>query len=221
MANSHEQKAPGLVGVLGGALGSLVLGVLLAVVYLILKPVEIVRSAPKDPAPGVRYFVQGGGAAPSGKGWERKQEMLVSGVGEVRLLSGDLNAWAQAASPADPKVEEAKKEARFLHVRGTPNFRIVGEELQVGVVSELICFGYVRQLVFQAQGGFELDGATWRYAPKEMYFGCFPLHRFPLLRSSLTARLQVEGNLPTVAGVMLRRAAGLSIKAEELVVRLR
>jgi hypothetical protein len=221
MAKSHQQKAPGLVGVISGALCSLVLGMLLAGIYLIFKPVEIVSNVPKEPVAGVRYFVQGGGAAAAGTGWERKQEALASGLGAVGLGEGDLNAWAQAAYPVDPEVQTAKQEARFLLVPGTPNFRLVGEELQVGVVAELTCFGFVHDLVLQAQGGFESDGAGWRYAPKKVYFGCFPVHRFPVLMASLAARLKAEGTLPPEVGLVLRRAASLTIKADELSVRLR
>lgn len=221
MAKSQEQKASGLLGVISGALCSLGLGVLLAGVYLILKPVEIVRSVPKDALPGRFYFVQGGGAAAAGKGWERKQQALAAGAGEVGLAEGDLNAWAQAAYPADPEVQEAKKEALFLFVRGTPNFRLAGEELQVGVVAELICFGAVHELVLQARGGFEPDGAGWRYAPKEVYFGCLPVHRFPALLASLAGRLKAEGVLPPEVGQVLGRASGLTITADELVVRMR
>jgi len=221
MAKSHEQKASGLVRAFSGALCSLLLGVLLAGVYLILKPVEIVRSAPRDPVRGVRYFVPGGGVTSAGMGWERKQEALASGMSEVGLVEGDLNAWAQASYPVDSEVQAAKKEARFLFVPGTPNFRLAGGELQVGVVGEFVCFGSVRELILQARGGFERDGAGWRYAPQEVYFGCFPVHRFPVLMASVARRLKTEGVLPSEVGLVLRRAAGLTITADELVVRMR
>ncbi len=221
MAKSLDQKAPTLAGVIIGAALSILLGVLVALLHLIFKPVEILKAAPKEPVAGVRYYIEGGGAAAAGKAWERKAEALAGGRGEVGFAEGDLNAWAQETFKTTPEAEEAKKTATFLLAPGTPNLRLVGSELQIGVVADLIYFGTVNQLVFQARGGFEADGTGWRYAPEEVYLGCFPLHRVPPLLALVAGRFGAGDRLPPEVATVLAQATALTITADELVVRLR
>lgn len=220
MAISLDQKSPGVVGVIIGASLSIVLGALLAGVHLVFKPVEIVKAAPKEPVAGVRYFVQGGGAAAAGKAWERKKEAVATGRGEVGFAEGDLNAWAQETFKTPPETQEAKKDATFLLVPGTPNLRLVGDELQLGVVTELVYFGTITPLVFQAHGGFEQSAAGWRYAPEEVYLGCFPLHRIPALVDLVATRFGTDGKLPPEVETVLARATAIKVTPEEFVVRM-
>ena len=220
MAKSLDQQSPGIAGVIIGATLSIVLGALLAGIHLIFKPVEIVKALPKEPVDGVRYYVEGGGAAAAGKAWERKAEALATGRGEVGFAEGDLNAWAQATFKTTPEAEEAKKAATFLLAPGTPNLRLVGGELQLGVVTELVYFGTITPLVVQAHGGFEQDAAGWRYAPKEVYLGYFPLHRIPALLGLVAARVGAEGNLPPEVATVLTRATAITVTPEEFVVRM-
>jgi len=220
MAKSLDQKDPGLAGVIIGAMLSVVLGAVLAGFHLVFKPVEIVKVPPKDPVAGVRYYVEGGGAAAAGKAWERKTEALATGRGEVGFEEGDLNAWAQGTFKSTPEAEEAKKNATFLLAPGTPNLRLVGNELQLGTVAEFIYFGSVNKLVVQARGGFESTGEGWRYAPKEVYLGCLPVHRIPALLELVAARFGAPGGLPPEVVTVLARATAITVTPEELVVRV-
>jgi hypothetical protein len=187
MPASLTPKPPSLIGIFFGALLSIVLGGLLGVVAMAARPVEVVKAMPKEPVEGTRYFVEG--AAPGySRTWEAKVEQLKAGAVELRFTEAELNAWAGKTF----KVEEVKEEQKagvFLIIAGKPNFRFAGEELQVGMVNELVLFGTTAPLVIQAQGNLaRASGGAWSLNAKEAWLGGFPLHKFPPLMQAVSAR---------------------------------
>jgi hypothetical protein len=78
----------------------------------------------------------------------------------------------------------------------------------------------VNKLVVQARGGFESTGEGWRYAPKEVYLGCLPVHRIPALLELVAARFGAPGGLPPEVVTVLARATAITVTPEELVVRV-
>ncbi len=217
MAINLERKPPGIVGILFGAVLSVSLGVLLGVLHLVAQPVEVVTSEPKEPAEGARYFIKGssGGSAT----WEGKHSQLTEGSGEVAITEGELNAWS-GETFEEVKVEQAEKDSSVLIIAGAPNFRLVGETLQVGTENKLVFFGGEAPLVLQAKGGFERVGERWKFNPAEAYLGGLPLHRVPALMGVAAKRFGPAATMPADVEKVLTQATQIALQDGELVVRM-
>lgn len=217
MASPADRKAPGVIGVFFGALLSIVLGALLAAVHLASQPVEVVKTMPKEPKEDVLYFVQGTPGSGAGKSWQFKRESLASGAaGEVTFTEAELNAWSEATfEPV--KMEEAEKSSTVMIIAGTPNFRIDGPMLHLGLVNTVNVFGAESPLVLQAKGGFEKTGSGWRFEPAEALLGALPLHRVPALLPLVAARFG-GGNPPAEVEKVLTSASELAVRDGALVV---
>ena len=219
MAITLDRKSPGVFGVLFGAALSIALGALFAVLHLAAQPVEVATAAPKEPAEGVRYFIQGAPGGGAGKAWESKQDQIQSGSGEVGFTEAEMNAWSGATfKPVEVKKEE--KGSSFMIIAGVPNFRIVAKELQVGTVNTVNFFGSEAPLVLQARGSFVRAGAGWGFKPSEAWLGGLPLHRIPVLLPVVAERLGVGKNPPAVVETVMKRATDISVHDDELVVRM-
>src|ERR1035441_35254 len=130
--NNKVQRAlygPGIVEVLLGAVLSLALGVVLAALSLVFKPVSVVNQLPtadKREA-GMVYYVQGAKGAGKGGQLLRKQQLFLEGR-SVALTEDELNTWMASSNsapkkPADPKAPTANE----------LNFRISRGALQDGL----------------------------------------------------------------------------------------
>jgi|SRR5882724_11967904 len=82
---------PSFLEVILGAVLSFVLGLVLAAVYLIAKPIALVREMPKEPVRGMVYYIEGSKDVTKGKVWVRKKKVLLGG-GSVALTEDELNA---------------------------------------------------------------------------------------------------------------------------------
>lgn len=217
MASPADRKAPGVIGVFFGALLSIVLGALLAAVHLASQPVEVVKTMPKEPKADLLYFVQGTPGSGAGKSWEFKRESLASGTtGAVTFTEAELNAWSEATfEPV--KLEESEKSSTVMIVVGTPNFRIDGDVLHVGLVNTLNVFGAESPLVLQAKGGFEKAASGWRFQASEALLGALPLHKVPVLLPLVAARFG-GSNRPAEVEKVLTSASELAIRDGALVV---
>ncbi|MCU0793509.1 MAG: hypothetical protein MUE42_11830 [Opitutaceae bacterium] len=219
MAINLDRKSPGIVGILFGASLSVALGVLLGLINLVAQPVEVVNALPKEPVEGRIYFVKGGSSG-AGRAWELKAEGLAEGRGaEVGFSEAELNAWS-GATFEEVKVEPAEKQNTVMVIAGTPNFRIVDRELQVGTINQLVFFGFEAPLVLQARGAFVRGGAGWDFKPSEAYLGGLPLHLAPALADLVRERLTPAASAPTAVAKVLASADKLEIAEGELVVRL-
>ncbi len=111
MANSEEKLArelqgPGLFSIIFGAGLSLLVGVLLGVAHLVIKPVEkkTEKELAKETAGSASvlyrpvYFTEGSTAG--GSGWRTKQQAFTGGQpGEILLNEAELNALIAALAP--------------------------------------------------------------------------------------------------------------------------
>ncbi|MEJ1974631.1 MAG: hypothetical protein WDM96_19975 [Lacunisphaera sp.] len=98
MANKKIEKAlygPSTTEVALGAILGLVAGLLVACVYLVFKPVQLVKEMPKEPVRGAVYFIPGSDNPTKGKSFAAKQKALAGGS-SVELNEDELNAWASA-----------------------------------------------------------------------------------------------------------------------------
>jgi hypothetical protein len=118
-------REPSWAEVLIGAGLSLVLGVVLAVAHLVLKPVTIVSELPKSPVAGEVYFLEGSTDTNKGNTWLRKRQAFLDGQ-SIDLTEEELNTAvanpiekpkggagqpAPAATPAPANVTKAANTA--------------------------------------------------------------------------------------------------------------
>lgn len=215
MAITLDRKSPGLFEILFGVVLSLVLGALLAGVFYISKPVEVVTVLPKEPKDGVRYFVEG--AAGAGSTWERKAAMVEAGGGEVSFTESELNAWSNASFET-AKVDEAAKAETAMLIMGKPNFRIAGASLQVGLVNQLVFFGMEKKIVLQSKGSFTRKANGWVFAPEEIFLGGLPLHKMPALAEVLISRLTPASQIPVSVKKVLAEANAIVVTKDGVAV---
>lgn len=219
MAINLDRKSPGVVGIVFGATLSVALGALLGLLNLVAQPVEIVRALPKEPVAGLLYYVKGD-ATGIGRAWEVKADQLAAGrAGVFGFSETDLNAWS-GATFEEVKIEQTEKENSAMMIAGTPNFRLVEREVQVGTVNQLVFFGAEASLVLQARGGFVRTNGRWVFQPSEAYLGGLPLHRAPVLAELVARRFGPTGTVPAAVEKVLASADKLEISEGELLVRL-
>jgi hypothetical protein len=179
MASTQFSETPGFFGIIFGVALSLLAGALLAAAHLVAKPVEVLTVEPKQPEAGVVYFVRG----VKGGDWERKVAAMNNSGVTVRFSEGELNSWAErvfaqqlisAKGGATPEREaEAKAMASNL------NLRLVGEDLQIGLVMDRAFGAADAKLVVQTRGSFVRGVQGWGFRPESGYVGALPLHKIP------------------------------------------
>jgi len=179
MAFSHHSSTPGFFGIIFGISLSVLAGALLAAAHLAAKPVEVLTAEPKQPEPGVVYFVRG----VKGGDWERKVAALNNSGSLVRFSEGELNSWAErlfeqylikTMSNGTPEGNAAAK-----GMADSLNLRLLGEDLQVGLVLDRAVGSVGSKLVVQARGQFTKGVLGWGYLPESGYVGALPLHKIP------------------------------------------
>lgn len=219
MANKKIEKAlygPSTVEVAIGAALGLILGIVVAAVYLVFKPVQTVKELPKETAKGVVYYLPGKSDSAKARAWQDKVATFVKG-GQVVATEDELNAWATSltgtaptakadakpAKPAEkPKAEEKKSEAapaagssEFLSASGL-NFRIEGDKLHIAEKVVLNYYGVAKEVVFQTSGTFQRGGESFVFKPDEIYLGSCPVHALPGLSGTLTKALVAKAKVP-------------------------
>ena len=111
MAYSKIEKAkygPSAAEFFLGALLSLLLGAVLAVVYLISQPVQIGKTPAKDQPASPVVYIRGTKDGDRGKQWLRKKQLFTEGS-SVEVNEDELNAWYTAGTtPEAPKAPEVK-----------------------------------------------------------------------------------------------------------------
>ncbi len=209
MADKKLEKAlygPSTTEVALGAVLGLVIGVLVACVYLVFKPVSQVKEMPKEPVRGTVYFLPGSDSSAKSKGWQDKQKQFVGGA-SVELAEDDLNAWATSTFGAPPapavapggKPAEAKAAAPAadgIFQPGTPNFKIRDGKLQVGFKCVLNWYGLTHEVFVVTTGGFKRSGDKFVYSPDTVYLGSCPLHLLPAVSGPLIRHLGGKKSVP-------------------------
>lgn len=180
MAAPKVQTGPTTAEIVLGSLLSLVLGVLLVSLYLILKPVEVVREMPEEPELRTVYWLEGRKDAGLGRRWLFKREAFLQGQ-TVSLSEDEMNLWVASVYP--PRVGGAAKGGSVLDPT-TPLFRLDERELAIGILCKLNVFGLLeRDLVVQTLGGFgPPQGRGPVYLLREFYIGSLPVHRLPVVK---------------------------------------
>jgi hypothetical protein len=217
MADKKIEKAlygPSTTEVALGALLGFLLGVVVAVVYLVWKPVQRVPQMPKDVVANVVYFIPGSENSTRGRGWQAKLKTLTNG-GTVTFNEEELNAFAatieppptgtssqsaegaKPAKPGDPaKPADAKPQGNFFTSSGL-NFRILKNDLlQISMKCAVNYYGIGTEVFVVATGTFARNGDAYAFQPETYYFGSCPLHKLPIGSAFVTNRILGSFKLP-------------------------
>lgn len=219
MANKKIEKAlygPSTLEVALGAVLGLLLGVVVAAVYLVFKPVQTIKEPPKEIVKGVVYHQPGKVDGTKARAWQDKVATFVQG-GQVVATEDELNAWAASLSgggagaakadakpgkPAEkPKTEERKGEGAaktdngdFLSASGL-NFRVDGDKLHISEKVVLNYYGLAKEVVFQTSGTFERGGESFVFKPDSVYLGSCPVHMLPGVSGALTRAVTAKAKV--------------------------
>lgn len=212
---------PGWGEVIFGAVLSLLLGVVLGMLVLVIKPVVVAREVPKEPVPGAVYYIEGSRDASTARQVLAKFNALQQGQ-SIKVTEQEFNALADAkrsqAKPAAKAGDEPASEGWL--VTGTPNVRIHDGTMQVGVPVTINVFGLTQKVIAQARGGIEKEGGGFAYEPDEMYLGSCPIHRVPILSSYVRSKLFSGQTLPADIAGPGTKLSNVSIEGNALVVSM-
>lgn len=215
MRTSKIERAihgPSWTEVILGAVLSVLLGLVLAVCHLVLKPVATVRELPKELVAGQIYYIEGSRDATKGRGWLAKRQAFCSGQ-SVELSEEELNT--AVVSPTEkPPAEAAAASQEAMLSPGLLNFRIADGKLHFGV--PLKTFLLDRPVILQARGSFVLSGEQFRFEPELFYLGSCPLHKIPLLRSALLKRVPGAQSIPEDLRSAWSKLSAVSIEGRVL-----
>lgn len=197
----RAQHGPGLFDITFGVVLSLALGVALAAVHLIFKPVEVVAKPPEAPTPGQVYFVEGAVNSGKSRQWTRKRQTLSEGApAEIVFTEEELNAWFASATPQanqPKKKDEADAAAATnFYVPERVNFRIQDGALQMGVVGKFSVFGWEQPLVVHTRGTFEPGLNGYVFKADQLFVGSLPAHAVPNLAPWLMNRVFAAQQFP-------------------------
>src|SRR5687768_12387337 len=102
----RKLHGPGWVEVFFGAVLSVLLGVVLGAVYLVFKPVTSVKEMPKEPIPGMVYYIEGSREGSKIREVSAKRKLMAQGSSVV-LNHDELNTLVKPpTAPREPKKME-------------------------------------------------------------------------------------------------------------------
>ncbi len=202
---------PSWTEVILGAILSALLGVALAAVFLVLKPVETVRELPEEPDASVVYFLEGTRDANRARQATAKQRAFLEG-GTVVLNEDELNVLASPATP--PKKADAAPEEMLT--AGSPNFRVREGVMQIGVPVRVSVAGMDRRVIVQARGGFEKRGEIFVFAPDELYLGSCPMHRVPVVAGWVMNKFVSGASVPEELAAAWRNVSDVKVEDSSL-----
>ena len=229
-------RAPSLLEIVVGSILSVVLGAILAATILVLKPVEVLKEAPKDKeldATKVYYF-EGRKEYTAGQRWRFKRDSLIQGH-TIRVNEDELNTWieeiyprlpVEIKVPAKPKAkanEPAPKKAdgpMFSIETGTPNFRVTSDTLRIGVIYYINVFGNAFQIVVQSAGTFEKprrDEDPIYYKPSALYIGSLPAHKLLMLKPLILRQVIDTFEFPADLQAVWAKLAEIKVENREVV----
>jgi hypothetical protein len=237
-----ELYGPSVTEVALGAILGLLLGVVVAGVYLVFKPVATVKVMPKEISRSTVYYIAGSDSSTKGKAWQAKQKLFVAGTA-IQLNEDELNAWAAAGGtpaappkpvdkpkpakpakpgekpkpeekPADKPADKADAPAapEGFIIPSVPNFRVVDDKLQIGMKCTLNWFGLTYDVVLIATGGFTKSGDQVVFSPSTLYLGSCPLHLLPAASGALTNYILGKQKVSDETRVAWTKLTGVTVE---------
>jgi hypothetical protein len=213
----RDVYGPGIIEVLFGAVLSLALGVVLAGLYLVFKPVSVVKQLPAGDLReyGMVYYIQGTKNAAKDNQLLRKQQLFLEGS-SVTLTEDELNTW-MASNDGAPKKALADPKAPVLNEL---NFRIVTENgkgvLQIGIPYTVDLLGLSGPVIIQMKGTFVKQGNRFAYNPSMFLVGSLPTQRIPALTAWLMEKIYSTQELPDDLAAAWKKLQDVSIEDNTL-----
>lgn len=179
----YHHEVPGPFAVIVQILSGALVGVLIAGVYLALKPVKIVETAAAADAKTKEAVVErnvvtyrpGNPGNPNGQQWRiRERAFLEKAPTGVSWSEQDVNRWlATTYGSQDRRVKLDDYGVEFDPE--PPLCRIDGNEMQIALVYHCRYEKADKAIVAQARGSFERDGDVNVFKPRVVYLGSCPL----------------------------------------------
>ncbi|MDP3073968.1 MAG: hypothetical protein Q8N18_27035 [Opitutaceae bacterium] len=224
-------RGPSWAEVILGAVFSLGLGAVLGAVFLALHPIEVVKELPPEAErkAGVVYHLDGSRDVNKARLASTKKKAFLEGQ-SVTLTEDELNVLAgpapaprrpAAKGPAAAKAPAAKPapsapsgsgagadEAAL--VRGTPNFRLREDDVQISVPVTVNALGLGSVVTVRANGQFVRQGDVFIYEIGDLYVGSLPVHRLPFLCSYAREQFSAQA-LPEGLGAVWSKVAKVTV----------
>ena len=219
----RKNDGPGWFEVIFGAALSVILGVILAVVFLVLKPVAVLKELPKEPVPGTVYYIEGTRELSKTRELMSKRRLLNDGTA-VAFNEDELNTLAMPSTPAPgSKVMELPQPpvvTEFV-TPGQPNFRIREGVMQVGVPVQLSAFELQHKVILQMRGGFRKDGDVLAFNAAQVYVGSLPLDRLPKAKEELLKRIYAQAKVPEELSTAWSKVSNATVEGAKVAVTMR
>ena len=220
----HE---PSWTEVILGAALSVVLGGALGAVALVFKPVVVVKDTPKEPAPGVTYFIEGTRDSNKAKQAAAKRKAFAQGTsGTFSVLEDDLNSLAGPATPAAAPVAKPKPGDKAapaaaappaeMFTAGTPNFRIRAGVVQIGFPVTISALGTETKVIVQASGTFAKQGDAFAFEPTSLLVGSCPVQRLPYASSYVTKKFLASQKVAEDIAAAWPKVVGVAVDGNTL-----
>ena len=219
-------RGPGVFEITLGVILSILLGAVLAAVYLVFKPVSAVKELPKEPVLGTIYFVQGSTDTSKARQWMRKRQMLSEGgTADISFSEEELNAWIASVVPQAPSSSTVKPgaaandkpaaNAPFVAM-DRPNFRIRDDVLQMGLPTTISAFGFSLPVIMQTRGHFTHGQNGYVFVADELYVGSLPTQLIPGLRDLIVNRLMDAEDIPADLRAAWGRLSLVAVEGNQL-----
>lgn len=154
-------------------------GAAVAAVWLVFKPVDIVDRPRQDPDEvPVRHAVhyQPGklGLVRESQVRQKEQAVLQQSGAEISLSEQEINRWLVTRYGATPAQDVM---GTGIEMRPEPPMiRMVGDELQIGVVYSFAGYDGKKNMILQTTGHFDRAGSgQFEFVPTKTYLGSCPL----------------------------------------------
>lgn len=180
----YNHEVPGPFGIILQILSGAVVGLLIAGVYLALKPVKVMDAKAAAKAAGetaavvernVVVYVPGNPGNPNGQQWRvREASFLNKAPSGVAASEQDINRWiATTYGSVDRRIEYKDFDVTLEPL--PPLCRLDGSEMQVGFEFRCTRGKESRSVIAHARGHFEKQGDSQVFVPTSVYLGSCPL----------------------------------------------
>lgn len=232
-------RTPGLVEVIVGSILSVVLGALLAATILIVKPVEVLKEPPKEVEPGKVYYFAGSKDWNAGQRWRFKRDAFMAGH-TVEVTEDELNAWIESIYPQlavetrrpAPKGKDGKPRAKKPSEgaddppiqTGSPNFRLMGDSLKIGVTYYVNLFGWWSfSVVTQTEGTLvkpKKGDEPVYFQPSTLYVGSLPVHKLLVVRPIVFSQMVNCFEFPQELADQWAKCRDVKVEKRQLVLQM-
>jgi hypothetical protein len=202
----NQQRGPTVLEVTLGAALSVALGVVLGAAYMVLKPVELVPSIPKDPPAGALYYIEGVHGFNKTGGLEDKRKAFLAGQsvevdeGEINLLLGFTPKPAPPPPPKPGDKPAPAPDAKML-VIGSLNARVRDGKIQFGTAVDFNILTVMGTVFVRAEGTFEKQGTEFVFEPETVYLGGCPVTHIPFAKEWVMSKFLFARPVPAdIAG---------------------